>query len=257
MLALRGSVAVVTGASSGIGRRVAIELAGRGAVVTAIARREERLRQVAVEMQRSSPDSDFVVCDVSDTDRFAAVLAEIEARRGRIDLLVNNAAIGEEPAEGGLDGYRRVMETNFYAPVAGTMAVLPGMRARGHGAIVNVSSDAGRAPLPEEPAYSASKAALSAVTESLSYDAEQRGVHLHVLYPGWVPTEMTQGSGTDGANLPPKAVRRTDQQIARLLIDGAGGRRFELDATKVGRLAPLARALAPSLYRRALRRAAT
>jgi short-subunit dehydrogenase len=119
---------------------------------------------------------------------------------------------------------------------------------------VNVSSDSGRAPTPGETAYSASKAALSAFTEALSYDVEGDGVHLHVLYPGWVPTEMTQREGDTG-RLPPKAVRRTDDQIAQLLVHGLGGPRLELDATRIARLAPVGRALLPRAYRRGVRAA--
>lgn len=249
---LTGAVAVVTGASSGLGRRMAVELARHGAVVTAVARRQERLEPLADELRRRSPDSGYVVCDVSDVEQFVAVLREVEERHGRLDVLVNNAGISEPEGEG-VAPYREVMETNYYAPVAGTLAVLPGMRTRRHGAVVNVSSDSGRAPTPGEPAYSASKAALSAFTEALSFEVEADGVHLHVLYPGWVPTEMTQPDNDE--RLPPKLVRRTDEQIAALLIAGLGGPRLELDATKIARLAPVGRALFPRAYRRGLRAA--
>src|SRR5947209_6686472 len=90
-----GSIAVITGASSGLGRRIALDVAARGATVIGVARREELLQQVAAEMRRSSPASGYVVCDVSDTDKFASVLSDLEAAHGRIDLLVNDAGIGE------------------------------------------------------------------------------------------------------------------------------------------------------------------
>lgn len=251
---LTGAIAVVTGASSGLGRRMALELARHGAVVTAIARRRERLEPLADDLRRSSPDSDFVTCDVGDTDRFAAALGGVQDRHGRIDVLVNDAGIGEPEGEG-LDPYRKVMETNYFAAVAGTLAVLPGMRARRHGAVVNISSDSGRAPTPGETAYSASKAALSAFTEALSFEVEGDGVHLHVLYPGWVPTEMTRPQGGETGRLPPRMVRRTENQIAALLVRGIGGPRFELDATRIARLAPVGRALFPRAYRRGVRAA--
>jgi short-subunit dehydrogenase len=244
-----GSIAVVTGASSGLGRRMALDLAARGAIVTGLARREDLLRALATEMQRSSPESTYVPCDVSDTDRFAAVLSDLEKRHGCIDLLINDAGIGE-PDDDGLDKYRTVLETNFFAAVAGTLAVLPGMLERGRGVVVNVSSDAGRAPGPGEPAYSASKAALSAFTESLSYEVEERGVHFHVLYPGFVPTPMTQGS--DPARVP-RFVRRTEEQVSQTVLRGLGRPRVEIDATRVARLAPVARALVPGAYRRGVR----
>ena len=247
-------IAVVTGASSGIGRRMAIELAKNGAVVSALARRKERLDEVAAEMQQHSPKSEAVVCDVGDVDRYLGVLRDIEERRGRIDALVNNAGI-PEPDGDGVDPYRRVMEVNYFAPVASTLAVLPGMRARRDGDVVNVSSDAGRAPQPIEPGYSASKAALSAFTEALSFQTEAEGVRLHVLYPGWVPTEMTtEPDGSIEGQKPPKMVRRTDAQVAKLLIEGLGTSRFELDATRLARMAPIAKMLFPKSYRRGLKK---
>lgn len=251
MIELRDAVAVVTGASSGLGRRFALDLAAGGAVVTGLARRESELADVAAQMRGTSPRSTTVVCDVSDTDRFAGVLRDVEREHGRVDILINNAGIGEPPPDPDhpLVPYRAVMETNFFAAVAGTLAVLPGMLERGRGAVVNVSSDTGRAPGPGEAAYGASKAALSAFTESLAFDAERRGVRLHVLYPGWVPTAM--GAGVT----PPKIVRRTEEQVSRLLLAKLGGSRVDIDAAAVARLAPVARALAPRLYRRGVRQA--
>jgi hypothetical protein len=249
-----GSVAVVTGASSGIGRAVALGLAAAGATVIGLARREARLTELADQLRRTAPDSGYVVCDVSDTDAFAAALARIESERGRIDILVNNAAISE-PGGDGLAPYRALMETNYFSVVAGTLAVLPGMRARGRGAVVNVSSDSARAPTPGEAGYSASKAAVSAFTEALSFDTEADGVTLHVLYPGWVPTEMTEPDGQPDPHQPPRFVRRAPEQVARLVVAKLGGRRLELDATRLARVAPLARTFFPSAYRRGVRAA--
>lgn len=260
---LKDKIAVVTGASSGLGRRFALDLARAGAVVTGLARRRELLDTLAEEMRRSSPRSSTSVCDVADTDQFVSTLAEIEAREGRIDILINNAGIGEPRDSKGASGdakvdlspCRSVMETNYFAPVAGTLAVLPGMRRRGSGAIVNVSSDSGRAPSPREAAYGASKAALSAFTESMAFEAEPAGVHLHVLYPGWVPTAMGSGAVESGMPTPPKMVRRTEEQVSRLVLSRIGGPKVDIDATLVARLAPTARTLFPSAYRRGVKRA--
>jgi NAD(P)-dependent dehydrogenase (short-subunit alcohol dehydrogenase family) len=249
MMNLEDCVAVVTGASSGLGRRMALDLAARGAVVTAIARRKDRLDELAAEMRRTSPTSTSVPCDLSDVDAYVDALQTIERDHGRVDVLVNNAGMPEPPGDG-LDPYRRVMEVNYFAPVAGTLAVLPGMRARRDGDIVNVSSDSGRAPLAGEPGYSASKAALSAFTEAISFVAERDGVRVHVLYPGWVPTEMTREADGSPERLPPKPVRRTDEQVSRLLLEGLGRNRFELDATRLARIAPIAKTLFPTAYRR-------
>src|SRR5438132_11217299 len=141
-----GQVAVVTGASSGIGRRVALDLGARGAIVVGIARREALLRELSDELQRTSSHHDAIVCNVADTDRLHAVLADVERRYGRIDVLVHNAGIHastpvDDPSEESKGVYARVMATNFFAVVTGTLAVLPGMLQRGSGIVVNVSSD--------------------------------------------------------------------------------------------------------------------
>lgn len=254
---VRGSVAVVTGASSGLGRRFSLDLAGAGAVVIGLARRSELLDELAPVLADRTAGSATQVCDVSDTSSFRAALGTIERERGRIDLLVNNAGIGEpdDDTDDVLDPYRRVFETNFFAAVAGTLTVLPGMLERRRGVIVNVSSDTGRAPGPGEAAYGASKAALSAFTESISFRAEGTGVSVHTLYPGWVPTAMGRSALEGGGAAPPKMVRRTEEQVSRLLLDRIGRNRVDIDAAPIARLAPLGRSLFPSLYRKGVRQA--
>jgi short-subunit dehydrogenase len=254
---LRQKVAVVTGASSGLGHRFSLDLADAGAVVVGLARRGDLLRALSEELRARSPSSETIVSDVTDIEGFVRTLRDVEERHGRIDVLVNNAGIGETGGDfSDLAFHRRVMETNYFAAVAGTLAVLPGMRERGEGAVVNVSSDSGRAPGPREVAYGASKAALSAFSESLAFHVEGAGVHVHVLYPGWVPTPMGKEAVDAGMPTPPRMVRRTEQQISRLLITRMGGEKIDIDATFAARFAPLARLLFPRAYRRSLRKAA-
>ena len=178
----------MTGASAGLGRRLALDLASAGAVVVGVARREEELQALVDEMRRHSPESSYRVCDLSDAASFIGLLEQVEEEHSRIDILANIAGVGgiirTEPTTAA--SLRRIMEVNFIAPVAGMMTVLPGMRKRAFGAIVNMSSDDGRAPGPGAADYSASKAALSAATESMSYDARPDGVFLHTVYPEWV-----------------------------------------------------------------------
>jgi len=256
MFEIRGAVAVVTGASSGLGRRFALDMAARGATVIGIARRQELLSTLAGEMQKASPGSATVTCDVSDTERLVSVLADIEREHQRVDVLVNNAGTGPPRGERlELPAYRAVMDTNYFAPVAGTLAVLPGMLARRRGVIVNVSSDSARAPTPHEAAYSASKAALSLFTECLAFDTERTGVHLHVLYPGWVPTSMGSAAVDEGMRMPPKMVRRTEEQVSQLVLARMGGPKIDIDAAAAARMAPVARALLPGAYRKGVRKA--
>jgi short-subunit dehydrogenase len=129
------------------------------------------------------------------------------------------------------------------------------MLARRRGVIVNVSSDSGRAPGPHDAAYGASKAALSAFTEALSFDTEGTGVHLHVLYPGWVPTAMGAGAVDAGMPMPPRMVRRTEEQVSQLLLARIGGARVDIDAAPIARLAPIGRAVFPGAYRKGVRKA--
>ena len=244
-----GAVAVVSGASSGLGRQLACDLAARGATVVAVARRAALLEELPV---RAAP------CDVADLDAWSAVLADVEDRHGRLDVLVNAAGIERRL---GVDdvGWADVEETmavNFAAAARATLAVLPGMLRRGRGAVVNISSDHGRAPGPGTPAYCASKAALSAFTESIAHEVRGRGVHVHVLYPGWVPTPLGQGAVDSGMPMPPRAVRRTEEEVSALTLDRIGSGNFEINAARVATLAPVVRALLPPVYRKSMERAA-
>jgi short-subunit dehydrogenase len=176
----------------------------------------------------------------------------------RIDILINNAAI-EQPtpladtAEG-IETYRTLFETNFFGLVAGTLTVLPKMTDRRSGIVVNVSSDAARAPEPGHGAYSASKAAVSAFTESVAHEVAASGVHVHVLYPAWVPTAMGMSGIDDGGSLPPKPVRRTEEQVSHLLLERMGGPRIEINAAWLPLLAPIGRTLLPRAYQREIQR---
>jgi NAD(P)-dependent dehydrogenase (short-subunit alcohol dehydrogenase family) len=254
-----GRVAVVTGASSGIGRTLALTLAGRGAVVVGLARRKDLLEELEPELVRRAAGSGTEVCDVGNTEQYRQALARIESAHGRLDILVNNAGVDLMlPVPGGEDStVRAVFDVNFFATVTGTLAVVPGMIDRGWGAVVNVSSDTVRAPEPRQGAYAASKAAISAFSESVAHEVASRGVHVHVLYPGWVPTAMGLSGNEDGGSLPPKPVRRTAEQVATLVADRIGDPRVDINAAHLPLLAPIARTLAPRSYQKAMRRLAT
>jgi short-subunit dehydrogenase len=252
-------VAVVTGASSGIGRAVAVTLAKRGATVFGLARRRGLLEEVRAELAAISPRSDTEVCDVGETDTFRLLLSRLEAERGRIDILVNNAGIDLplRAKDGDDEAVRQVFDVNFFGVVAGTLAVLPGMVERRAGIVVNVSSDTARAPEPGQGAYAASKAAVSAFTDSMAHEVATSGVHLHVLYPGWVPTAMGLSGAGDDAPLPPKMVRRTADGVAALMADRMGGPKVDINAAHLPLLAPIARTVAPVSYQKAMRRLAS
>ncbi len=248
-------VAVVTGASSGIGRQVALDLAARGATVVGLARREPLLATLRPHLQRASPESEVFVCDVSDISALQARLSDIETSYGHIDLLVNNAAVDVptpivEPTTP-LEVFVATMATNYYAVVAGTLAVLPGMLQRNNGIVVNISSDSARAPEPRDGGYAASKAAVSAFTESVALEIVGLGVHVHVLYPAWVPTAM--GTAGDGP-LPPRLVRRTERQVSARLLEHMGKPNIDINAAWLPKIAVVAKTVLPRTYQRSMKR---
>lgn len=250
-----GRITIVTGASSGIGRRLALDLAGSGATVVGLARRADLLAEVDVQLKALSPGSSATVCDVGDADVFTATLKAIEDDHGRIDILINNAGIEQlTPAADGLtEAYRRMFDVNFFGVVTGTLTVIKGMLTRRSGIVVNVSSDSARAPEPGHSAYAASKAAVSAFTESVAHEVAEFGVHVHLLYPAWVPTAMGMSGQTDGGNLPPKLVRRTEEQVSALVRERMGGKRVDINAAVLPLLAPIGRTIAPIPYQKAIR----
>ena len=197
---IRGSLALVTGASSGIGAAIAVELAKRGAVVAAVARREDRLAATVSACEQWSPGSFAVPGDVSDAATCAAVVGEV-CDRGQADvgILVNNAGISpaEDPLVRAAEDAERVMAVNFFPAVRLAGAVLPGMVRQGRGSIVNVTSVSGYVPNPGEPAYGASKAALSRWSHGLAVDLARTGVHVGVLSPGPIDTEIWEQTGTE------------------------------------------------------------
>ncbi len=250
-----GSVAVVTGASSGIGRRLALDLAERGATVIGLARRHDLLAEVEATLRSFTPSSSTRVCDVGDAIYYQNVLHEIEEQFGRIDVLINNAAIEQlTPVEDGLSpAYRQIFDINVRGVVTGTLSVIAGMVSRRSGIVVNVSSDSARAPEPRHGAYAASKAAVAAFTEAVAHEVAERGVHVHVLYPAWVPTAMGMSGVDDGGSLPPRMVRRSESQVSALVLGRMGGPHMELNASRLPLLAPIGRTVAPRLYQKAMR----
>ena len=248
----RGAVAVVSGASSGLGRRLALDLARAGAEVVAVARRAPALAALEAEMRATSSRSRAAPCDVSDIAAWQSLLAETEAGRGRIDILVN--AAGTDPGIGlrdiTVDDFRATFEVNVLAAVAGTLAVLPGMRARRAGIVANVSSDGGRLPSPGPGAYPASKAALSAFTESVSFRVERHGIHMHVVYPAWMPTTMGLEAIDRGLRRPPRLTRRSEAHVSQVALSRLGGSRVDISVARLIDLAVVFRAVSPRLYHR-------
>jgi NAD(P)-dependent dehydrogenase (short-subunit alcohol dehydrogenase family) len=188
---LDGRVALVTGASSGLGARFARVLHAAGAEVVVAARRTDRLEALARELDGALP----VACDVSDDDAIDAMVEAALERHGHIDVLVNNAGVGEPvPAtDEAPDVFRHAIAVNLTGAFVACQRVGRHMLERGSGAIVNVVSmlglvGSGQIPFPS---YTASKGGLVNLTRELGAEWGRRGVRVNALAPGWFPSEMT------------------------------------------------------------------
>jgi NAD(P)-dependent dehydrogenase (short-subunit alcohol dehydrogenase family) len=193
MRSLRGQVVIVTGASSGIGEATARRLADRGAKVVVSARRADRLRALANDIDPTGTSVVPVAGDVtSEADR--ATLVETTLQRfGQIDGLVNNAGYGTRgPVETvPLDLIRKNFETNVFSVIALTQLVLPGMRSRSDGCIVNIGSVGGRIARPLSSIYDSTKHALEAITDGLRGELKPFGIRVTLIQPGFIRTEFS------------------------------------------------------------------
>ena len=189
---LEGRVALVTGASSGIGDATARALASAGADVAIAARRHDRLDVLARELEKAGTKVLVLAADLLVEEENRRIVAETEAHFGRLDILVNNAGVmllspvdDSSPAD-----WRRMFELNMLAPMVSSQAALDGMRARGGGHIVGIASTAGRVANPNASGYAASKFGIVAFSESLRREVYKDNIRVTVIEPGVVATEL-------------------------------------------------------------------
>lgn len=252
----RDTVGIVTGASSGIGAQLARDLAAGGMRVALLARRTDRLEALAAEVRARGGEALPVACDVADRASVEVAVTTVLARWKRVDLLVNNAGYGRHVLfkDHDVADIERLMRTNYLGTVYVTKAVLPAMRARGRGWIVNVSSVAGKLGQPDEAAYSASKFAVAGLSEGLAYELAPLGIHVMIVYPALVRTEMFTPEVL--ARMPPQALRTFldaptfSRQVLRALARG----RYEVTVPRYVGISYLLKALVPALHRRIMAR---
>ncbi len=223
-----GAVALVTGASRGIGRAVAEQLAANGVTVVAQYRRD---RAAADALLAALPAGEHVVlpADVSDPDQARRLVAQVVERFGRIDVLVNNAGVyehhpvlGTDPATW-QDVWRRTLDTNLVGPANLVHAVAPHMVAAGGGRIVNITSRGAFRGEPEHAAYGASKAGLNSFSQSMAQALAPHGIVVTAVAPGFVETDMAapylHGPGGDAVRTQsPLGRAATPEEIARVVV---------------------------------------
>ena len=217
-LGLRDRVAIVTGASRGIGRRVATHLAAEGCHLVLCARSEGPLAQLAAEVEALGRQALVVTADVTDDGAADLVVAECRRVFGRLDILVNNAG-GSAPKRLDrmtADDWRDGFEVNFFSAARLAVAAVPLMREGGWGRIVNVASTYGREPDPSFAAYGAAKAALVNLSKSLARAYSAEGVLTNCVIPGVTLTELVEDNAAEAAE-------RTGTTVAEVM-DGVMAR---------------------------------
>ena len=186
---------MITGASSGIGRGLAVELARRGAKVGLVARRADVLQEVISEIESAGSKALALPADVQEATSMAAAAEKLRGEFGPIDIMIANAGIGptRDAAEINAEEIAGVINVNVIGASNSVAAVIPAMVARGSGHLVVISSLAAYRGLPKSAAYCASKAAVSAFFESLRLDLVPRGIDVTIIHPGFIKTPLTTG----------------------------------------------------------------
>ncbi|MCL4529706.1 MAG: SDR family oxidoreductase [Chloroflexi bacterium] len=253
--AFRDQVMIVTGASAGIGKSLALQLAGMGTQVAIAARRVERLEQVAEECRALGGKMIVIPTDVSDQAQCKMLVEKTLAAFGRLDMLINNAglaasALFDEFPD--LHLFKQTMDVNFYGAVYCTYYALPYLK-KTHGRIVAVSSLGGKAAIPYNTPYCASKYAMHGFYDSLRMELYQHNVSCTVICPWWVATEFHESQlNKDGV---PRGARgrayytkktMTADQCAQIVLNAAYKRRREV-LMGPGALAVWLKVIAPGL----------
>lgn len=251
-----GLNALITGASSGIGRIIAKRLAAGGAQVVLVARSREPLDELATEIRTSGGSALIMPCDVSELSQVKQVVAQVLAECGCIDILINNAGYGRHLTflEWDIEDQERMMKVNYMGMMYFTKLLLPKMVEQGRGWIVFMASVAGKIATPEESAYAATKFATVGLAEALSIEVEDKGVHVLTVCPGAINTPFFDEEAL--RRMPP--VSRDHLADPEKLVDAifkalAKGKR-EVTYPYGIATAYIVRALAPGFMRKQVRR---
>ncbi len=198
---LKGRVVLITGAGRGIGRAMAHAFAAAGAKVALLGKTKKNLLEVQKELKDSDVPTVVLAADVSDEGAVSRAVAAAEQQLGPVDVLVNNAGIFVMAPVEKMDtlAFERTLAVNLRGPFLMSRALLPGMKARKRGHIVNISSTAGRRGFAGGSAYCASKFGLAGLTEAMRYEVRTSNVRVTCVYPSTVNTDLAKKGGLDFA----------------------------------------------------------
>lgn len=232
----KGKVALITGASRGLGLLLARNLVMQGATVAICARDPEDLDQARMDLQQRGGTVHSSVCDLRDRNDVERMVAEVVAEFGRIDVLINNAGIiTVGPLEEmTLDDFTDAMDSNFWSAVYATMAVVPHMRERGSGRIVNITSIGGKIPVPHLLPYSASKFALFGFSRGLRTELLKDGIIVTTVVPGLMRTGSPRNANFKGQNQREHAWFSIADSLPGLSMDADRAAEKILNAAKRG-----------------------
>lgn len=254
---IEGRRVVITGASSGIGRALALEMGAKGARLLLCSRRLDRLNAAAETIvARYQGDSRPLVveCDVRSHESVRRMAHEAHEWFGGIDVLINNAGVcvygNAELAEP--EDYRSVMGVNFYGPLNCMMEIIPQMKQQRKGLVVNVSSLAAIHGVPYLAAYSASKAALVALGESIRAELAGSGIRVMNVYPGYTDTEIFTVEKKLGGARRPEGPYQSPSKVARAVVQAIEAGKNELILSPQGKAMAFLRGIAPNVVVRAM-----
>lgn len=252
MPSLKDKVVIVTGASSGIGYETALAFAREGARLVLAALDEKPLRDLAERIQESGGQAIAVATDVSERDQVERMVGAAIDRFGRVDVIVNNAgyALGATVEQTTERDFRDLWETNVLGVLYGIQAVLPTMRREGSGHVINVASAAGRIPFPGIGAYSATKAAVVALTDALRVEEAGAGIRASVVLPVSTRTRFFEDAHlVDSTSfVGPHGLLQSPEHVARRIVVCAKRPTEEVVPFRPLRLGMVLKALFPALY---------
>lgn len=242
---LDGRIVLITGASSGIGKAAALEIGQAGGTVVLVARGEEKLRETADEITAEGGVAHVHPCDLTDLEAIDALVADVLAKYGQVDILVNNAGRSIRRSltlsYDRFHDFERTMQLNYFAPLRLMLGLLPGMRERGFGQVINISSIGVQTKVPRFAAYIASKAALDTASDAFQAETQDEGVRFTTVHMPLVRTPMIAPT-TLYDNFPTLSPKEAGHVICDAIVERP--RRY---SPAFGRVASFADSISPEI----------